>query len=313
MAEVVEIVEDTRLLEDLAADGATLEPDVATAEVAVDVAETRDDAEVGVADRMVCHVLTSDLIPLPEASGAALLDAAGDRILLVADSGNAGRALIMDLVKGESQGLTLPLGEGAGDDVEGLERAPDGRIFGLASNGFMRAWAVTDSGELALVFGPSAISTDPEWVCDPFGVNCAANFEGLCIHPAPATLAPTACVGWAASKARGELVCLRSEGTGYRLDPTVRISITAPEQLSACAYEPVAPYRLVAGGNIYVYSTLWEVAFDAAGTARVLELNQPGAANQEAILLLPNGGLQSFGDAQELLGEESPHISFECR
>jgi len=272
-----------------------------------------EDVALADADRMTCRVLKSDLMPLPEASGAALMDTQATRILVVADSGNAGRALIMDLIRGESKGIVLPLGEGAGDDVEGLERAPDGRIFGLTSSGFMRAWApVAGSDELALVLGPVAISADPEWVCDPFGVNCAANFEGLCLHPAPAMLEAGVCVGWAAAKARGELVCLRQEGEGYRLDPTTRVTITAAEQLSGCAYEPVVPYRLVAGGNLYSFSALWEVAFDASGLARVLTLGETGAANQEAVLLLPDGRLESFGDAQDLLGDESPHISLEC-
>jgi len=270
--------------------------------VAVEVTEVSGDAPAGLVG---CRVVASDRVPIPEASGAALIDPGGARVLLVADSGNDGRALILDLEAGQSIATALPLGQGAGDDVEGLERAPDGRIFGLTSAGYLRAWRAEGDG-FALALGPLAVSEDPAWVCDPFGVNCAANYEGLCLHPAPA---PGACAGWAASKATGELVCLMAEGDAFVLDATRKVAVTVPDRLSGCAFEPAPPYRLLAAGNLFSASAIWEVEPD--GT--VVELAERGAGNQEAILLLSGGRLHSFGDAQNILPDESPRIVFECR
>jgi len=262
------------------------------------------------ADLTACRFVVSDRVPIPEASGSALLDAAGTRILVVADSGNGGRAIVIERASGRARALLLPLGEGAGDDIEGLERAPDGRIFGLASNGFLRAWREAGDG-FALVLGPTAISDEPAWVCDAFGVNCAANYEGLCLHPAPEA---TACAGWAASKATGELVCLRGDGDGYRLDPQTRIRVTEPERLSGCAYEPEPPYRLIAGGNLFAASALWQIELDPlGGPAKVREFQERGAGNQESLVLLPGGELQSYGDGQDFLADESPRVIFQCR
>lgn len=272
-----------------------------TADVRDALADGADDAS-GLA---VCEVVASARVPIPEASGAALMDAGGTRVLLVADSGNMGRALIIDLQSGQSIAAVLPLGEGAGDDVEGLERAPDGRIFGLTSAGYLRAWRADGDG-FALVLGPVAVSDDPAWVCEPFGVNCAANYEGLCLHPSPA---PGACAGWAASKATGELVCLVAEGDGYRVDGARRVAVTAPDRLSGCAYEPVPPFRLIAAGNLYSASAIWEL--DPSGA--VVELPERGAGNQEAILFLSGGRLRSYGDAQDFLEDESPALALECR
>lgn len=301
---------DTALvLDDVAADTAGERDDARadSADVRDTLAGGDDDAAVAddASELAVCEVVASARVPIPEASGAALIDAAGTRALLVADSGNMGRALIIDLQSGQSVAAELPLGEGAGDDVEGLERAPDGRIFGLTSAGYLRAWRVDGDG-FTLVLGPVAVSDDPAWICDPFGVNCAANYEGLCLHPSPG---PGACAGWAASKATGELVCLVAEGDGYRVDGTRRVTVTAPDRLSGCAYEPVPPFRLVVAGNLYSASAIWEL--DPSGA--VVELPERGAGNQEAILFLSGGRLRSYGDAQDFLEDESPAITLECR
>jgi hypothetical protein len=255
-------------------------------------------------DLSACVVAGTDRLPIPEASGAALLDSEGRRFLLTADSGNQGEALIVDRVAGESRPATLPLGDGAGDDLEGLERAPDGRIWGLTSAGWLFAWQVEADG-LALAFGPTPVTDDPSWRCEPFGVNCGANFEGLCLHPAPTGR----CAGWAAAKATGELVCLvAAAGGGFRLDLGTRLAVTEPDRLSGCAYEPDPPHRLLAAGNLYSASAIWEVGEDG----QLRELAERGTGNQEAILWLPGGEIQSFGDAQEVLGDESPRLRLEC-
>lgn len=254
-------------------------------------------------------------IDLPEASGAAPLDTT--HYLVVADSGHSGRALVRsDAV---SIPLTLPLGEGAGDDVEGLARSPDGLIYGLTSSGYLRVWRVEQADgawSATLVYGPSPIAERGEWVGRPRQVNGAANFEGICLHPSPT---PGHCVGWAASKARGELVCLRAdEGLGLRLDPLVRVPVFDPEHLSDCAYEDTPPHRLFAAGNVYSGDQIREVRPEGpAPEVPLLELgpDQVGSPNQEAILVRgrPEGfEIHSFGDWQDLGGDRSPWTLFTC-
>jgi hypothetical protein len=65
---------------------------------------------------------------------------------------------------------------------------------------------------------------------------------------------------------------------------------------------------LIVAGNLYSGSALWII--EAREPPR--ELTERGAANQEALVLLPDGELQSFGDAQELLGEVSPRVVLAC-
>ena len=265
-----------------------------------------------------CIANPFEFIELPEASGAANLG--GGHYLVVADSGHNGRALVIDHATGAATPLMLPLGTGAGDDIEGLEAAPDGRIFGLTSAGFLRAWRVevtVDGAEAELVLGPVAVSDDAAWACEPLGVNCGPNYEGLCLHPAPSD---GECVGWAASKALGELVCLRRSEDAYIVDPTVRRVVLPPDQLSGCAFEPDAPHRLFVAGNVYSSDQLLEVEADRLKPLVI------GAANQEAILVLPRSAganfvptmappelqLLSFGDWQTLGDGRSPRVSIGC-
>lgn len=292
-------VEDARELDD----GVHVE----SAPDAVIAVDGGDEVVAGPIDYATCRVAQGDRVPLPEASGVAFLDEAGRRLLVVADSGHEGRALLLDLDALTMSERVLPLGEGAGDDVEGLSRAPDGRIFGLASNGILRAWEEGEDGAFALVHGPIAVSADPAWGCDPFGVNCGANYEGICLDPRGPDAA-TGCAGWAVSKATGELVCLVVEGAGYRVEPTVRVRVSEADRLSGCAFEPAPPHRVIVAGNLYAYSAIWVV--DGAGAP--VELVERGAANQEAIAALPGGAIISFGDAQDLLGDWSPRVILAC-
>ncbi|MCC6621259.1 MAG: hypothetical protein IT385_08390 [Deltaproteobacteria bacterium] len=256
-----------------------------------------------------CRVVEDghDTIALPEASGAARLP--DGRILVVADSGNQGRALVLD-PKGRAGavGVTLPLGEGAGDDVEGLERAPDGRIWGITSAGWLRAWRVEPGPvpTFVLEVGPVPVAPDGDWRCDASRVNCGPNYEGLCLHPAPG---PGACAGWAASKARGALVCLVPSEAGFEVDASRTVAVAPSEQLSGCAFEPAAPHRLVVAGNVMSGSTLWEVE---PGSGIVVAWTAIGAANQEAVIVLDGGDVVSLGDLQDLTPESSPRVALRC-
>lgn len=278
-----------------------------------DVATTDDAGPQG------CTPSELQFVDLPEASGAVALDDEHD--LLVADSGHSGRALVLHRAQGAATTLTLPLGEGAGDDVEGLSLGPPGPddrpIWGLSSAGYLRAWRVerSEAGWAAtLIHGPVAIGEPGEWVGGPHTVNTGGNFEGLCLHPAPA---PGACAGWAASKARGELVCLRSVDGSYRLDPSVRVAVLEAEQPSDCAYEPSPPHRLFVAGNVYSGDRLLQVEVDSGSPPTAERLpDLIGAPNQEAILVRNLSDvleIQSFGDWQDLAGDRSPRLVFTCR
>ncbi len=257
----------------------------------------------------------TEWLDLSEASGAARLDAAGERMLIVADSGNRGAALVVDAATLGATAATLPMDSGS-DDVEGLSRAPGGALVGLTSGGWLRAWQVDGSAAPSLEAGPYAASADTDWVCGVGQGNCKRNYEGLCLHPDPA---PGACVGFAASKASGLLVCLRSSEGRYVLDPTTTITIVddPPDNLelgplSGCTFEPTAPHRLVVGGNAFTASALWEVqGYDGADPA-VVTLPMSGAANQEAVLFLADGVLASFGDLQGI-ETTSPLVRYQCR
>jgi len=122
---------------------------------------------------------------VPEASGAAWLDIDGKlSLVIMADSGHHGAFGILDPETGATtlQG-TLPLGSGAGDDLEGLAaRGP--RLFGLTSAGYLREWEWR-AGAFALVAGPYPISARPDMTCTPTKSNCGKNYEGLAVPPTP--------------------------------------------------------------------------------------------------------------------------------
>lgn len=257
-------------------------------------------------------------LAVAEASGAARLDPAGDRLVVVGDSGHAGRALVLDVGAWEGAPATLAVDDGASDDLEGLARAPDGRIVGLTSAGWFREWT-WDGADFARTRDAYAGSTDEDWFCGRARGNCGKNYEGLCLHPAPGR-AEGACAGFAASKTSGSLVCVRADAEGYRLDPATTITVVADvsgevEQgpLSACTFEPEPPYRLVVGGNIFTGSAIWEVVgYDDAATASIVALAVSGAPNQEALEFAAGGRLVSFGDVQDL-SPESPTLELRCR
>lgn len=294
------------------------EPDTADSDTPADSGDGSADLEVGPSG---CTAGELSFVDLPEASGAVALGA--DHDLLVADSGHLGRALVLDRSLGTAAPLVLPLGEGAGDDVEGLTLGPTAPeelgpvVWGLSSSGYLRAWRVQRSDSIwtaTLIHGPVPIGEPGEWVGGPNAVNAGGNFEGICLHPAPT---PGACAGWAASKARGELVCLRAVDGSYRLDPEVRLPAFDDEHLSDCAFEAEPPHRLFAAGNVYSGDRVIEVPTDGSTLPPPGRLDAlAGAPNQEAILVRNVSGtleIQSFGDWQDLAGDRSPRVVITCR
>jgi hypothetical protein len=257
-------------------------------------------------------------LAVPEASGAVRL--ATGELLVVADSGHAGAALLIDPT-GEALGVAvrLPLdgprhpetGLPTDDDLEGLDLLPDGRLVGLTSAGWLRVWARGDDAFVA--DGPSrAISDDPRFACESRAVNCGPNYEGLCLRPSPS---PGRCDGYAASKASGELVCLVvGEDGALVVDPDRALQTGVPvDELSDCAFIPGSgadgSAELLLAGNLYSGSAIWR--FDEA-TGALTRTDVVGAGNQEAIVHLGDGRWWSLGDLQGL-SAESPWQAFDCR
>lgn len=249
-------------------------------------------------------------LEMPEASGAAWVkSAAGDGWLVVADHGNDGRATLLGPDGSLLAELELPLDEGAGDDLEGLAWSRGGRLVGITSSGYIRQWSL-DTAHPQLVQLAQAISEDPAWICNPQENNCGPNWEGLCLDPAPEV---DGCAGFVVSKTLGEIVCLRSSGAGYTLDPTARIEVTKEGRLSGCDYETQPPYRLIVAGNDQSQNKLWEITTPRdLETAESEKLEIEGTLNQEAIAFGPDGVLLSFGDEEAITGEGSVIVSFFC-
>jgi len=250
-------------------------------------------------------------LALPEASGAVWGKThLGEGWLVVADHGNEG-ALSLVSASGEVvTSLELPLDESAGDDLEGLAWSTADRLVGLTSSGYVRQWSL-HSETVQLTHLAVAFSDDPEWTCAAYETNCGPNWEGLCLDPAPLD---AGCAGFAVSKKKGDLVCLRTDGSGFVLDPTVRIDVSGKNELSGCDYTLTPPHALLVSGNDESDNRLWEIIdhrSPAMASARALEIG--GTLNQEAIAFGPDGVLLSFGDEEALTGEGSAIAAFYCQ
>ena len=259
---------------------------------------------------------------IPEASGAVRFP--DGRLLVVADSGHHGRALWTG-PDGVETAVTLPLdgprdaeGRPSDDDLEGLSLGPDGDLFGITSAGWLRRWR--RDGEAFVQLGASApIAVDERLACASRGVNCGPNYEGLCLRPAsPAATASglAACAGFAASKARGELVCLAfaapRDGEAPRLVATGLVVPTGipADQLADCAFPPAEAGvdGVLLAGNLYAGSELWwfDLASQTLGPA-----GASGPPNQEAVAFLEGGRWRAWGDLQSL-APNSPWQDLTC-
>ena len=243
----------------------------------------------------------ADSVPVAEASGAAALTIDGRAaVLVVGDSGTHGAYVLVDAATGDVlESGTLPLGDGAGDDLEGLSAAGD-TVWAITSAGWMRRWTRT-AGGFTLADGPYPVGAGP-MVCDAHGVNCGKNYEALCVG------ASSGCAGWLGSKTDGELWCLIEEEGRLVADPARSIDVTGPEALAGCDVDPRT-------GTIYVGTN----AFDGGVVYRVAD----GAVSEvetfaegflEALAVLPDEGgaviLQRYSD---LMRPPSPVDRWRCR
>jgi hypothetical protein len=294
--------------------------EVDASEVAADAGDG-DAADVPVAPRPFCESLSgSGSIELPEASAAVRFS--DGMALVVADSGHRGRAVWVS-PEGATTAVQLPLDpisrrrgtDIVDDDLEGLAIGTDGRLYGLTSAGWLRVWT-RDGTDFTQVGSARPISDHPDFVCDSRAVNCGPNYEGLCLRPSgwDAPAGPSApCVGYAASKARGELVCLvASDGESpLRVEPS-RVLATglAADHLSDCAFIRRADgsAAVLVAGNLYAGSEL-RMVDEVSGQHVSTDIF--GAINQEALLDRGDGTWWSLGDLQQY-SETSPWQTFRC-
>jgi hypothetical protein len=218
----------------------------------------------------------AETTPLPEASAAAWWDGA---LVVISDSGNRGAYVIVDAESGETreQGA-VPLGD-TSDDLEGLD-ARDGILYGLVSSGYVYEWKRAGAG-FSLVRPPYAIG-GADFTCAPKGINCAKNYEGLCLVPRGSPHTDARCTGFAASKTDGHLWCVVDAGGRLAIDPSRSIAVTRRKELADCAFDDRG--GLWAGGNIYTFDAVYRVErWWEPEHAEVVGLGSVGVGNSEVI------------------------------
>ena len=238
-------------------------------------------------------------IPIAEASGATWMQ--DDTLLVIGDSGTNGAFLRLHSGDGSVLGKgALPLDSGASDDLEGLSRIGS-TIYAMTSSGYMREWKPSgDAFELVRKSYSIAPKGDTKHACaSARDSNCGPNYEGLCLleaasEPAPNDKAP--CVGFAASKARGELVCLIRDAKGrLAVRPQHTISVAAPKTLSGCHFD--ADDKLWFGNNVFAANSVGFVeGYQAPKSATITRLGALGLGFAEAIALGPDGQVFRFSD-----------------
>jgi hypothetical protein len=321
-------------------EGLVAEPDArlprgeSDVETASDAPEQRPDASAERAH--ACEEAdASGWLGLPEASGAVRFP--DGALLVVADSGLHGEARWVR-PDGTEAAVRLPLDgpRGAGDlptddDLEGLSRGPDGDLFGITSAGWMRRWRRV--GEAFEQVGEAwPLSPEETLACASRAVNCGPNYEGLCLRPRAASPPSSggtmgagagradggtadACLGFAASKARGALVCLVEDARGLLVASGLELPTGLPaDQLSDCAFpeasDAVGPSWLLLAGNLHASSGLWW--FDPArGPESLQATGVNGPPNQEAVVALGAGRWRTFGDLQGF-SPTSPWLDLRC-
>ncbi len=237
------------------------------------------------------RVTVAASVPVAEASGAVFL--ADGTILVVSDSGNDGAYVVIDAGDGhvvESGKLPLGASDGASraDDIEGLSRVGT-KIWGLTSSGWVRAWERRADGPGFTLVVP-AYRIDDEDACAVDTVNCGNNYEGLCLAPtAAAAAALGGCVGYAASKATGDLVCLVADGDRWRADPARRLHVSNPEALADC--DVAADGTIWTGDNLFGRNAVHRIAGGA-----IVATGHLGEGFPEVITVGPDGRIYRFSD-----------------
>ncbi|MEZ4367673.1 MAG: hypothetical protein R2939_15560 [Kofleriaceae bacterium] len=254
--------------------------------------------------------------PIAEASGATWLVLDGvATVAVVGDSGTGGAYELLDPTTGAvREAGRLPLGDGASDDLEGLTArttAAGLELIGVTSSGWLRHWRRRPGG-FELVDGPYPLARGAgpggePLTCRGTQTNCGNNYEGVCLAP---TVEPAdGCQGFAASKARGELLCLVADGARLRVDPSRRIAVAAAEALTGCDVAPDGA-ALWAGTNLFGASRVYRIeGWRVPATARVRDLGTLGLGFPEALAVDDAGGLYRFSDTS---GAPSVQAKYAC-
>ena len=240
----------------------------------------------------------AETVDVKEASGAVwVAESFGlpAHVVVVGDSGTKGAFAVVDAASGALLGKgSLPLGEGVSDDLEGFARVGD-LYHGLVSNGRVRTWRRSGATAFELVGAPYELH--PELVCPrPRSSNCRFDFEGLCLAPTPGS---GGCDGYAASRAKGALVCvtIRPDGT-IAADPNRVLTVAPPFVLSGCAIAPEGD-RLYAGLNGLAANAVVRVgAWRDPEGARIEPLGPAGTGFCEGEAVGPGGVLYRFSDTR---------------
>lgn len=240
----------------------------------------------------------AETVEVREASGAVWVEASFGlpaHLVVVGDSGTRGAFAVVDAGTGALLGKgNLPLGEGVSDDLEGFARVGD-RYHGLASNGRVRTWR--RSGATAFEPAGAPYPIHPQLVCPrPMASNCKLDFEGLCLAAEPGG---GGCDGYAASRARGILVCVTAAADGtLAADPARTLPVAPPMVLSGCDLAPEGDLLYAGmnglGANAVVRVSGWR---DPA-TARKEPLGPAGTGFGEAVAVGPGGALYRFSDTR---------------
>lgn len=236
-------------------------------------------------------------VALAEASGAVWVEPSFGlpaHLVVVSDSGNRGDFALVDAASGARLGAgRMPLERGVTDDLEGLARA-GGVYYALASNGHLRHYRRAGATRFELTVPAYPL---PGASCrSPRATNCGRDFEGLCLaDPLPSV----GCVGFAASRAKGELICLE-RGEGGRLRPVLdrAIRFALPMTLSDCNIAPAAAGNaLHAVTNALGANLLYRVrGWRDPARAKVELLPARAGGFIEAVAAGPDGAIYRFSD-----------------
>ncbi len=247
-------------------------------------------------------------VDLAEASGATYLSAG--ELLVVGDSGTHGAFVVLDASSGELlRKGQLPLDSIASDDLEGVS-VMGGKVFAITSSGWMREWTQEEDSFTLLRDSYALAPKDAKaLVCEsPTSINCAMNYEGLCLQRSPDP--GVACVGVAAAKATGELVCLVLESSGkLALNASRRIKVASPKSLSGCDFDEKG--RLWFGTNFFAGSQIGFVeGWQSPETSVLTMLGSAGFGFPEAIALGKGGQVLRVSDTS---GSPSLLSKYICR
>ncbi|HEY2512141.1 MAG TPA: hypothetical protein VGI39_14840 [Polyangiaceae bacterium] len=252
-------------------------------------------------------------LEVPEASAAAEVELkkGARELLVVSDSGRKGQALAYALPDGPSRPLRLPLDPAVNDDTEGMAWLR-GHLYVLVSLGYVERFTATPAGELVRD-GPAYALGAPPYVSvnvkDPPSEK-PPDFEGLCLRSSPSPA--SRCVGYAASRAYGWLVCLIFDGDHLKVDPVrPRLALDVKKHaLSDCAFGAAggpAEGVLLVTTNIRGGSTVSRVDEE---TGALTPIDVEGTLNNEAIAVDRDGRLYQLADAQQ--GGTSPSVRASC-